>query len=69
MSQRRLEAFVRVEAGEHDGLVADQSGGTIDRVRVAPLDLEIGLAAGHEEAPGLVEAVQPREVETAPIHD
>src|SRR5208282_21428 len=67
--QWRLEALVRVEAGKKDGLIADQTGAAVDRVRVTPLDLEIRLAAGHEEAARLVEAVQPLEVEKAPIHD
>src|SRR5216683_7153783 len=68
-SQRRFEALVRVEAGKNDGLIADQPGAAVDRMRVTPLDLEIGLAAGHEEAAGFVKAVQPLEVEKAPIHD
>ena len=38
-------------------------------MRVAPLDLEIRLGAGDEEAAGFVKAVQAREVEEAPIHD
>ena len=61
--------LARVEAGQHDGLVADQAGGLVDRMRVAALDLEIGLGAGDEEAAGLVKAVQPLEIEVAAIHD
>ena len=38
-------------------------------MRVTPLDLEIRLAASYEEAAGFVKAVQPLEVEKAPIHD
>ena len=38
-------------------------------MRVAPLGLEIGLGARHEEAAGLVEAVQACKVEIAAIHD
>ena len=60
---------MRVEASEDDSLVADQPGGAIDRMRVSPLDLEIRLAAGHEEAAGFVEAIQAFEVEEATIHD
>ena len=62
-AQWRREALARVEAGEHDRLVADQPRGAVDRMRVATLNLEIGLGAGDEEAAGLMKAVQPLEVE------
>ncbi len=68
-AQRRFEAHARVKAREQHGLIADQSGGAIDRMRIPPLDFEIRLAAGHEEAAGLVKAVETFEVEEAPIHD
>src|SRR5438105_12968996 len=68
-SQGCFETLVRVEAGKHDGLIADQPSGAVDQMGVAPLNLEIRLAAGHEEAAGLVEAIQPLEVEEAAIHD
>src|SRR5712691_8439378 len=38
-------------------------------MRVAALHLEIRLTAGHEEAAGLVEAIQALEVEEAAIHN
>ena len=66
---RRVEAHARVKAREQHGLIADQSGGAIDRMRIPPLDCEIRLAAGHEEAAGLVNAVEAFDVEEAPIHD
>ena len=50
-------------------MVADQPVVAIDRMRVAPLDLEVRLAAGHEEAAGLVKAIEALEVEEATIHD
>src|SRR6266705_3046226 len=68
-AQWRLKALVRVEAREDDTLVADQARFAINRMRVAALDLEIRLATGHEEAAGLVEAIQALEVEEAAIHD
>jgi len=68
-SQWRFEALVRVEAGENDGLIADQPGAAVDRMRVTPLDLEIRLAASYEEAAGFVKSIQAFEVEKAPIHD
>ena len=68
-AQRGLEVLARVEAGENDRLIADQSGAAIHRMRVAPFGFEIRFATGHEEAADLVETIQPFEVEEAPIHD
>ena len=68
-AQRGLEVLARVEAGENDRLIADQSGAAIHRMRVAPFGFEIRFATGHEEAAGLAETIQPFEVEEAPIHD
>ena len=67
--QRRCEILLCVKAGEKNGLVADQTGRPVDRMRVAAFDPEVGLAAGDEEATCLVEPVQSLEVEKAPIHD
>ena len=55
-SQRRGEALVRVEAGERDGLVADEAGASVDRMRVSALGLEVSLGADDEEAAGLMKA-------------
>src|SRR5665213_3502583 len=68
-SQRRGEAFLRVEAGERDGLVADEAGASVDRMRVPALGLEVGLGADDEEAAGLVKAGEPIEVDVSTIHD
>ncbi len=58
-SQRRGEALVRVEAGERDGLVADEAGASVDRMRVSALGLEVSLGADDEEAAGLMKATEP----------
>jgi hypothetical protein len=60
---------VRVEASKDDTLVTDQPRRAIDRMRVAALDLEVRLAAGHEEAAGFVKAIEALEVEETTIHD
>jgi hypothetical protein len=65
--QRCLETWMRVEASEDDSL--DQPSLAIDRMRVAPLDLEVRFTTGHEEAAGLVEAIEALKVEEATIHD
>src|SRR5215472_15198769 len=57
------------EASKDDTLVTDQPRRAIDRMRVAALDLEVRLAAGHEEAAGFVKAIEALEVEVATIHD
>jgi hypothetical protein len=38
-------------------------------MRVAALDLEVRLAAGHEESAGFVKAIEALEVEETTIHD
>src|SRR5208337_3144986 len=60
---------MRVEARKDDTLITDHASRAIDRMRVAPLDLEVRLATGHEEAACLVEAIEALEVEEATIHD
>ena len=67
-SQRLGVALVRVEPGERDGLVADEAGASVDRMRVSALGLEVRLGAHDEEAP-VCEDVQPIEVDVAAIHD
>ena len=49
-SQRRGEALVRVEAGERDGLVADEAGASVDRMRVSALGLEVNCREVYEGA-------------------
>jgi hypothetical protein len=50
-------------------LVAEQPRAAIDWPRVHALEFEIGFGAGGEEAGGLMEAVEPLEVEVAAVHD
>ena len=68
-AQRRVEVLLGVKAGEHDGLVANQSGAAIDRMPIAPLGFEVGLGAGDKEAFGLVQLIEPIEVDVAAVHD
>src|SRR5207253_3494975 len=68
-TQRRGEAFVRVEAGEGDGLVADEAGASVNGMRVPALGLEVGLGADDEEAAGLVKVAEPIEIDVSTIHD
>src|SRR6266581_3870382 len=68
-SQRRGEALVRVEAGERDGLVAAETGASVDRMRVSALGLEVSLSPDDEEAAGLMKATEPIEVDVSAIHD
>jgi len=58
---------VRVEASKDDTLVTDQPRRAIGRMRVAALDLEVRLAAGHEESAGFVKAIEALEVEETTI--
>ena len=58
-----------VEYNEFYFLVAEQSRAAIDRSRVHALEFEVGFGAGDEEAGGLIEAVEPLEVEVSAIHN
>lgn len=60
---------MRVEAGERDGLFADEAGASVDHMRVPALGLEVGLGADDGEAAGLVKAAEPIEVDVSAIHD
>ena len=60
--------FARIEHREHSGLVAQDVGvGSIDRVRVAPLELGIALGSGEEEGLRLMDGEQPAEVQISTI--
>src|ERR1700730_5694919 len=67
-AQLSFVTLVRVEARKHHGLIANQTSGPIDRVRVATLDFQVRFGAGDEEAARLVESGQALEVDIGPIH-
>lgn len=50
-SQRCGKAIERVEAGERDGLVADEAGPSVDHMRVSALGLEVCLGADDKRLP------------------
>src|SRR5438270_4301382 len=60
-----LLAIVPIEG---DGRVADDPGGATVRRRVDATGIEIGLRAGREEGAGLMQHVEPLEVEIAAVH-
>ena len=68
-SERLIEALARIEDGECDALVANKTGGFVDFVGVAALDLEIGLGPRDKEAARLAQSTQPFEVDVSAIHD
>src|SRR3984893_7649447 len=68
-SQGCLEALARIEAGEHDSLIADQSRLLVHRVRVSTLGLEISLGTNDKEAASVVKATESIEVDITAIHD
>ena len=67
--RRRVEVLTGVKAGEHDGLIANQSGASIDRMRITTLGFEVGFGAGDKEAFRLVQPIKPVEVDVASVHD
>src|SRR5207302_2010607 len=68
-TQGRIEVLARVEAAEHDGLIANQPRASIDRVRIATLGFEVRFGAGDKEAFRLVQLIKPLEVDVASVHD
>ena len=68
-TQRGVEVLARVEAGEHNGLIANQSRASIDRMGIPTLGFEVGFGAGDKEALRLVQPIKPFEVEVSPVHD
>src|SRR3989338_3267934 len=67
-TQPRRIGLLGIEHEQFYFLVAEQSHAAIDRPRVHALESEIGFGASDEEAGGLIEAVEPLEVEVAAIH-
>jgi hypothetical protein len=68
-AQGTIKTLAGVKAGQHDGLVADQTGGTVDGTRIAAAGLHIRLRARNEETSGIIEPPQAFEIDIASIHD
>src|SRR5258708_19642977 len=64
-----VEVLARVEAGEHDSLIANQPRASIDRMRITTLGFEVGFGAGDKEAFRLVQPIKPLEVDVSSVHD
>ena len=60
--------FGTVDSGEHHGLVTDQPGVAINRMRVESSHLGVGFGAQHEVAAQAVEAMKPIEVKIGAVH-
>jgi len=58
-----------VDAGQRDGLVTDDAFRAIGRCRVEPACLHVRLGPRDEEGAGLVQDIEPREVDITAIHD
>ena len=61
--------LLTVEAGEDDRLIALQPLRLVDGTRIETLELEIAFCTGDEKGRRLLDAVQPRKVQVAAIHD
>ncbi len=66
-SQRFFEASAEINAGEHHGLISDQSHTLIYRLPVMPLISEVASRGRDTKAVFAVRAVQPNEVDVAAI--
>ena len=61
--------LLTVEASEDDHLIALQPSRLVDGTRIETLELEIAFCTGDEKGRRLLDAVQPRKVQVAAIHD
>ena len=59
----------RVLAGEDDGLITTDTGGAINRMRLASAKLKIVFRPKNKVGQCLVEMIEPRKVDIAAIHD
>ena len=66
---RRWEMLLRIKAGQRTQLIADDAGRAICWSGVSPSEAQIRLGSRHKEAAGLMQAMQPGEIEIAAIHD
>ena len=60
-----LPAVVAIEG---DGLVADDPGSAVGRGRIDAMGAEIRLGAGNEEGSGLMQDVEPLEIQIPAVH-
>ena len=57
------------DTGEDNGLIANDPGRPVGRMRIKPAELGIGFGSQDEEAAGLVQGVEAGEVQVGPVHD
>lgn len=57
-----------VETVEHDALIADDAGTSIDLHRVHPVRVHSSFGANYEERPRLMQREQATEIQITPIH-
>src|SRR5947208_3567962 len=67
-TQGRIEVLARVEAAEHDGLIANQPRASIERGRIATLGLEVRFGAGHKEGCRLVQWIKQLPADIDQLH-
>ena len=57
-----------IHSGREDGLIAAQSGRPVHGMRVSSLELEATSGAREEESGGMMDGIEPLEMEVATIH-
>ena len=68
-TQRLRVALSGVVGFQDNRLIALDAGRFVDLVRIATAEIEIAFGAGNEERFGLMQDVEPLEVEIAAVHD
>ena len=67
--QRNRIVLAGMDASEPDGLIAAQAGCLVDAVRIDASVLQIGFGTRDEESLGLMQDVEPSEIDITAIHD
>src|SRR5262249_53776534 len=61
--------LLRIEDGELDNLVADESGGAINGSRIQPFELGVGLRSCNKKAARVVQRIKSIEGQIAAVHN
>lgn len=62
-------SFGRIESREPDDLIREESSGSVDRLQIKSLELEIAFGANDKEGQSLMKEIETLEIEITPIQD
>ena len=68
VAQRHSKSYEGFQTAQYDRLIATQTRALVDRMRVEAPILQIGFGASDEKSLGLMQPVEPGEIDIPPIH-